>query len=169
MLISLQKLQELCRVRSIMWNEEGRANNNLNSSKPDEPSLKDSSGGAKTSREDSNRPDTLRVRNIPIYLSKSEVEIIIKEKFGRKPHIHSLAPYTLRLNCATITFPGSDQHFPRKKLQEIKSSPGSTTPSDFQYDNEFLGFTPLHDAGENAIVEYAYLFGIWKYTTNLGE
>jgi len=66
-----------------------------------------------------------------------------------------LVPSSAEFQHATATFPNKDNDFPIGKLAEIKESRGSGISSKytFDYDTDFLSFTALYDAGDNAVVE----------------
>ncbi|PQE26720.1 ankyrin repeat-containing protein [Rutstroemia sp. NJR-2017a BVV2] len=112
-----------------------------------------------------NRPDTIRIKNIPISYTKDVVKLVIGDAFKSTPLIHSLAPYSKDYLCATVTFPEEkDLEYPTKRLPAIRQAhqqkPGK---ADFQYDVDFFNFTPLWDAAfgdKEVIVDIVAVVGL---------
>ena len=173
-LILFQKLQQLCRLKSRQRVEIANREQTELSGPPqaptassisrprlmskgssfqtvqrkisdDEPSAPPTTGKALVNP-GKDRPDTLRIQNIPIHLTKEEVRDEVWKNFSRKPQIHSLAPTTHRESCATVTFPGAEHNFPAVKVSSDSYVEGKHK---FQYDAEFDGFTPLNSPKEN--------------------
>jgi len=92
------------------------------------------------------RPDTLRITNIPIILTRQQVIDEVWKNFGAQPHIHSLAPTTQRDSCATVTFPSKAYDFPMRKLDSRGITRGDY---EFEYDAGFDGFTALNSPKEH--------------------
>ncbi|KAH8585637.1 hypothetical protein B0O99DRAFT_559288 [Bisporella sp. PMI_857] len=111
----------------------------------DQPSVPLTAGNAPV-HPAKNRPDTLRVQNIPVYLTIEEVVDEVWKNFSHKPQVHSLAPTAHRNSCATVTFPEAEHDFPVVKVKSNKYAKGK---HEFQYDAEFEGFTPLNSPNEN--------------------
>ncbi|KAM3072526.1 hypothetical protein ACMFMG_009322 [Clarireedia jacksonii] len=111
------------------------------------------------------RPDTIRIKNIPISYTKDVVRLVIGDAFKSTPLIHSLAPYSKDYLCATATFPDvNDFEYPTKKLPDIRQThqlkPGK---ADFQYDADFFNLTPLWDAGfgdKEVVVDIVAVVGL---------
>ncbi|RYP03342.1 hypothetical protein DL765_010533 [Monosporascus sp. GIB2] len=99
------------------------------------------------------RPDTIRVSNIPDDISKGELEMTLERDFGSICKVHSLARASrdhIWRKHATVTFPSMSNEHLRNLLANMRR-PGGVG---FQYDMDFLGLTPLHDAGEVALVDF---------------
>jgi len=101
------------------------------------------------------RPDNLRVKNIPSDIDTETLKEEIWTLFKAMPVIHSLEPYSPAQSCATVTFPNEAPNFPSLKLEDPQISqrplPGKY---DLTYDTKFIGITPLFDAGNRADAEY---------------
>lgn len=107
------------------------------------------------------RPDTIRIKNIPVTYTREVVEIIVQREFRSKPKIRSLALHTKGYHCATVTFPEEDYGFPTEQLPKVilDRQSRSDVPQ-IQYDADFLNFTTLYNAnseGLQADVEYVYI------------
>ncbi|KAF7855407.1 hypothetical protein EAF04_010150 [Stromatinia cepivora] len=98
------------------------------------------------------RPDTIRIKNIPITYTSEVVKIVVQKEFRSKPRIHSLALHTKEYLCATVTFPAEECGFPTKQLPRViqarQSRPGAP---EIQYDADFLGFTTLYNASSERL------------------
>lgn len=106
-------------------------------------------------RRPTKRPDTIRVLNIPDDMSKQDLEREIDGVFDSPSKVHSLVRASRTGSCwrkhATVSFPSLSN----EKLLELlgtsnKSLCGKTG---LLYDKLFMAITPLHDAGEDAVVE----------------
>ncbi|CAD6445347.1 9c06afb1-543f-4728-b364-646f092bdf2d [Sclerotinia trifoliorum] len=91
------------------------------------------------------RPDTIRIENIPKAYTIEQVQDIVEKDFGSKPRIHSLALSTEDYLCATVTFPDEECGFPLEKLQKLKHLSHPDAPK-IAYDADFLHFTTLYNA-----------------------
>ncbi|KAK6604577.1 ankyrin repeat-containing protein [Botrytis cinerea] len=93
------------------------------------------------------RPDTIRIKNIPVTYTREVVEIIVQREFRSKPKIRSLALHTKGYHCATVTFPEEDYGFPTEQLPKVilDRQSRSDVPQ-IQYDADFLNFTTLYNA-----------------------
>ncbi|KAI9642688.1 hypothetical protein NHQ30_008419 [Ciborinia camelliae] len=146
----LQKLHNLCRIKVHALGQELG------------PLQKSDKGKGVARRSDSgsdkipppppppakDRPDTIRIKNIPMTYTREVVEIVIQQEFCSKPRIHSLALQTKEHLCATVTFPDEEHGFPTEQLPKViqarQSRPGAP---EIQYDADFLGLTTLYNAG----------------------
>jgi len=163
---SFQKLQQLCILRSRPRIESqngekilpskpclspiasGTSSPGLGSQGPDSEILprntsndQPSAAGNTPAIPAKDRPDTLRIQNIPIMLTIQQVVDEVWKNFGSPPHIHSLAPTTQRDSCATATFPLKAYDFPVRKLESKEITRGDYK---FEYDAGFEGFTSLN-------------------------
>ncbi|OTA54877.1 hypothetical protein K449DRAFT_190388 [Hypoxylon sp. EC38] len=107
-----------------------------------------------TPRERPNRPDTIRVLNIPDEILEHELRTELEKLFDSTCKVHSLARTTRDTHWrkyATVTFPGmaNDKLKTLITTEEIRLR-GSLN---LQYDTHFLGITSLYDAGDEAMVE----------------
>ncbi|KAH8758171.1 hypothetical protein F5882DRAFT_417648 [Hyaloscypha sp. PMI_1271] len=111
-----------------------------------------------------NRPDTLRIKNIPKDYTISQVEGSIGRKFKSVAKVHSLAALNADYNCATATFPNEVEYdFPNIQLERIRLDGNSVSNDPFDYDTEFKGLTPLYDAGEQASVDIVAVVGLGSH------
>ncbi|KAF7946176.1 hypothetical protein EAE96_009179 [Botrytis aclada] len=93
------------------------------------------------------RPDTIRIKNIPVTYTREVVEIIVQKEFGSKPKIQSLALHTKEYLCATVTFPEEEYGFPTEQLPKVISARQSRPDApQIQYDADFLNLTTLYNA-----------------------
>ncbi|RAL65479.1 hypothetical protein DID88_001045 [Monilinia fructigena] len=93
------------------------------------------------------RPDTIRIKSIPVRYTTELLEMIIQKEFGSKPRIHSLALHTKDYLCATATFPDEDFGFPTEQLPKvIQARQSHLSAPEIQYDADFLGFTALYNS-----------------------
>ncbi|KAH8810833.1 hypothetical protein F5884DRAFT_780519 [Xylogone sp. PMI_703] len=106
------------------------------------------------------RPDTLLVKNIPSYFDHEAIKAEITKSLGAVPIIHSLVRYSEGRSYATITFPEEDSDFPSRLVENRCFRYRGVDQSDFQYDNKFIGITPLFDAEEKAEVDLIALVGL---------
>jgi len=106
------------------------------------------------------RPDTIRIKNIPITYTRRVVETILQKEFCSKPWIHSLTPHSKEYLCATVTFPDEECEFPTRQVPiVIQARQSHPDAPEMQYDSDFLGLTTLYNAvseGLQADVEYAH-------------
>lgn len=107
------------------------------------------------------RPDTIRIRNIPVTYTREVVEIIVQKEFRSKPKIHSLALHMREHLCATVTFPEEEFGFPTEQLPKVILARQSRPDApEIQYDADFLNFTTLYNASSERLqadVEYVYI------------
>ncbi|KAM0138754.1 hypothetical protein ACHAO1_003353 [Botrytis cinerea] len=98
------------------------------------------------------RPDTIRIKNIPVTYTREVVEIIVQREFRSKPKIRSLALHTKGYHCATVTFPEEDYGFPTEQLPKVilDRQSRSDVPQ-IQYDADFLNFTTLYNANSEGL------------------
>ncbi|KAI1388244.1 uncharacterized protein F4822DRAFT_239765 [Hypoxylon trugodes] len=116
---------------------------------------------AKHSGHSTTRPDTIRVLNIPDDLLELELKTELERLFGSICKIHSLARASRDMcwhKCATVTFPAIRNDELSKLIRaETADLRG---PFNFHYDTNFFGLSPLHDAGDDAIVDIIAIEGL---------
>ncbi|KAJ8059584.1 hypothetical protein OCU04_011239 [Sclerotinia nivalis] len=167
----LQKLHNLCRIKV---HDLGRVLGPL-------PKLDKGEGAALLPGSDlentppappkKDRPDTIRIRNIPITYTSEVVEIIVQKEFCSKPRIHSLALHTKEYFCATVTFPDEEYGFPTEQLQKVYQERQSRLGApEIQYDADFFGFTTLYNASSERLqVDIEYVCLEFDSTSRLTE
>ncbi|KAA8571420.1 hypothetical protein EYC84_001423 [Monilinia fructicola] len=148
----LEKLHNLCRIKvhslagelgPIMKSEKGKA-----AARSAESDVEKISSNPPTK----DRPDTIRIKSIPIRYTTDLVEMLIQNEFGSKPRIHSLALHTKDYLCATATFPDEDFEFPTKQLPKvIHERQSHRSAPEIQYDADFLGFTTLYNSEKSKV------------------
>ncbi|TGO63853.1 hypothetical protein BCON_0010g00180 [Botryotinia convoluta] len=98
------------------------------------------------------RPDTIRIKKIPVTYTRDVVEIIVQKEFRSKPKIQSLALHTSEHFCATVTFPEKEYGFPTEQLPKVILARQSRSDApDIQYDADFLNFTTLYNASSERL------------------
>jgi hypothetical protein len=100
-----------------------------------------------------NRPDTLRVMNIPDDMSTSDLSKKLEHHFAWECKIHSLTRASRDARWkkyATVTFPGMANSVLNETINKLQRQ---SLTNAFEYDKSFLGLTPLHNGGDSAILE----------------
>ncbi|TGO67667.1 hypothetical protein BOTNAR_0037g00030 [Botryotinia narcissicola] len=148
----LQKVHNLCRIKAqallreldpLPKSDKGKGlvqppNSDLEKI-PQPPAKKD-------------RPDTIRIRNIPVTYTREVVEIIVQKEFRSKPKIQSLALHMREHLCATVTFPKEEFGFPSEHLPKVILARQSRPDApEIQYDADFLNFTTLYNASSERL------------------
>ncbi|TEY36167.1 hypothetical protein BOTCAL_0563g00030 [Botryotinia calthae] len=157
----LQKVRSLCRVKvQDLWKKLDPSPNSDKGKRLVPPPSSDAEKIPQPAAT-KDRPDTIRVKNIPSQHPREFVEILVQREFHSKPKIHSLALHDRENLCATVTFPGEDYGFPMEQLPKvILARQSSSDVLKIQYDADFLSFTTLYNArsvGLQADVEYVYI------------
>ncbi|KAF7908100.1 uncharacterized protein EAF01_003855 [Botrytis porri] len=148
----LQKVHNLCRIKvqailreldPLPKSDKGKGPVQPPSSDskkvPKPPAIKD-------------RPDTIRIKNIPVAYTEKVLEVIVQEEFRSKPKIRSLALHTREHLCATVTFPDEEYGFPTEHLPKvILARQSHSDVPEIQYDADFLNFTTLYNASSEGL------------------
>lgn len=108
------------------------------------------------------RPDTLRVMNIPDGMSELDLSTRLEHHFAWKCKIHSLVRAsrdTRWKKHATVTFPGLDNITLSDTMRKLQILQHQIVEDHLEFDTGFLGLTSLYDEGASAIVEQASVSG----------
>ncbi|ETS79227.1 hypothetical protein PFICI_09080 [Pestalotiopsis fici W106-1] len=106
------------------------------------------------------RPDTLRVMNIPEDISKLQLRETLEQYFAWNCKIHSLARASRDARWkkhATVTFPGMSN---LTLVETIHKLQHQVVNNNFEFDRSFLGLTPLYDSGESATLDIIAIEGL---------
>ncbi|ESZ90971.1 hypothetical protein SBOR_8634 [Sclerotinia borealis F-4128] len=148
----LQKLQNLCRLKVQVLSRELDPLPHSDKGKGVARPTDSGSDEVPPSLLTKDRPDTIRIKNIPITYTREIVEMVIKTEWRSAPRIHSLALHTKEYLYATVTFPDEEFGFPTTQLPAvIKARQSRPDAPEIQYDADFLGLTTLYNASSERL------------------